>query len=166
MLTAFAIAAYVIAMTVAKLLVAEFGRVVVPLSAFLLIGLDLALRDWLHVRLRAWQMGAVIAAGGLVTLAANPAAAHIALASAAAFVCAASVDWAVFARTTGTWQRRANVSNVAGAGVDSLVFPLLAFGGLDIVTVGGMFIAKVAGGAMWAWLLSRRVAARGATRWL
>jgi uncharacterized PurR-regulated membrane protein YhhQ (DUF165 family) len=157
MLTVFAVAAYILAMTAANLLVAEFGRAVVPLNAFLLIGLDLALRDWLHFRLRPWQMAAVIVAGGIVTLAANPAAAHIALASASAFVLAASVDWLVFSNTGGTWQRRANTSNVAGAAVDSLVFPLLAFGGLDPWTVGGMFLAKVCGGAVWAWLLSRRV---------
>jgi uncharacterized PurR-regulated membrane protein YhhQ (DUF165 family) len=156
MLTTFAVAAYIIAMTAANLLVAEFGRVVVPLNAFLLIGLDLALRDWLHVRLRPWQMAAVIVVGGFVTLAANPAASHIALASATAFIAAASIDWGVFSAARGSWQRRANLSNVAGAAVDSLVFPLIAFGGLDPLTVGGMFAAKVAGGAMWAWMLSRR----------
>jgi hypothetical protein len=40
-----------------------------------------------------------------------------------------------------------------------LVFPLMAFGGLDPWTVGGMFVAKVCGGAVWAWLLSRRAVA-------
>jgi uncharacterized PurR-regulated membrane protein YhhQ (DUF165 family) len=150
-----AIVIYAGAMTLANLSIAEFGRAVIPLNAFLLIGLDLALRDWLHVRLKVWQMGALIACSGALTYLLNPAAVHIAVASALAFTAAAAVDWAVFARMSGPWLRRANGSNLAGAAVDSLVFPALA-GFFDPLTVLGMFAAKVAGGAMWAWLLSRR----------
>lgn len=43
-----------------NLSIATWGPWVSPINAFVLIGLDLALRDWLHVRLKAWQMGAVI----------------------------------------------------------------------------------------------------------
>jgi hypothetical protein len=57
-----------------------------------LIGLDLALRDWLHMRLRAWQMLALICASGALTYALNPSAQHIVIASAAAFTLAALVD--------------------------------------------------------------------------
>ena len=151
----YAIVAYAVAMTVANLAFAELGRWVVPINAFLLIGLDLALRDWLHTRLRFWQMGALIAGSGLLTFALNPSAAHIALASATAFTAAAVADWAVFSRMPGSWLTRANGSNVAGALVDSIVFPAMAFGGLDPVIVAQMFAAKVAGGAMWAYLLAR-----------
>ena len=56
-----AVAIYAAAMIGANLSVAAFGPVVTPINAFLLIGLDLALRDWLHVRLRPIQMGALIA---------------------------------------------------------------------------------------------------------
>jgi uncharacterized PurR-regulated membrane protein YhhQ (DUF165 family) len=162
MLTIFAVVAYIVAMTAANLLVAEFGRVVVPLNAFLLIGLDLALRDWLHVRLRMWQMALVILAGGVVTLAASPAAAHIAVASSLSFVAAASVDWVVFAAARGSWQHRANLSNMAGAAVDSVVFPVAAGFGVDPLLMAGMFAAKVAGGAMWAFALSRTTLAERA----
>jgi hypothetical protein len=37
------------------------------------------------------------------------------------------------------------------------VFPVAAGFGLDPLLIAGMFAAKVTGGAMWAWLLSRRV---------
>jgi len=151
-----AILIYAAAMTVANLSIAEFGRAVIPLNAFLLIGLDLALRDWLHVRLKPWQMFTLIACSGLLTYALNPAVAHIAIASACAFGAAALADWAVFARMRGSWLRRANGSNLAGAAVDSLVFPAMA-GFFDPMTVAWMFIAKVAGGAMWAHLLNRMV---------
>lgn len=153
-----AIVAYATAMILANLSVAAFGPKVTPINAFLLIGLDLALRDWLQVRLRPWQMGLLIAATGLLTLGLNPAAGRIALASAAAFTVAALVDWAVFSRMGGSWLRRANASNVAGAAVDSLVFPTLAFGALLPGVVAAQFVAKVAGGAVWSWLLSRQSA--------
>lgn len=53
---------------------------------------------------------------------------------------------------------RNNGSNVAGAAVDSIVFPLMVYKGLDPSIVVPMFFAKVAGGAMWAWLLNKRTA--------
>jgi uncharacterized PurR-regulated membrane protein YhhQ (DUF165 family) len=152
---ALAILVYAVAMTLANLSVAAFGPAVSPINAFLLIGLDLALRDWLHVRLRAWQMGLLIAATGMLTYVLNPAAGAIAIASATAFSAAAVVDWAVFARMRGTWTRRANGSNVAGAAVDSLVFPTLAFGALLPHIVLAQFVAKVAGGAMWTYVIAR-----------
>ena len=151
-----AIAAYAAAMILANLSVAAFGPWVSPINAFVLIGLDLALRDWLHVRLRVWQMGVLIAGTGALTYALNPAAGMIAIASSAAFTAAAVVDWATFARLRGSWMFRANGSNVAGAAVDSLVFPTLAFGALMPQIVPAQFAAKVAGGAVWAWILSRK----------
>ena len=152
-----AILIYAAAMTVANLSIAHFGPWVSPINAFLLIGLDLALRDWLHMRMKAWQMLALIGASGALTYALNPAAGMIAVASACAFSAAALVDWATFARLRGSWLFRANGSNVAGAAVDSLIFPTLAFGALMPHIVALQFVAKVAGGAMWAALLARTV---------
>ena len=157
-----AVMIYAAAMTLANLSVATWGPWVSPINAFVLIGLDLALRDWLHVRLKAWQMLALIACTGLLTYALNPAAGKIAVASACAFSAAALVDWAAFARLRGSWLFRANGSNVAGAAVDSLIFPTLAFGALMPHIVALQFLAKVAGGAIWSALLAR-TALRNAT---
>ena len=92
----FAIAVYAVAMTVANLLVAKFGPSVTPINAFLLIGLDLTLRDWLHVRLSVKRMFALIVATGCLTYLLNPAAGMIATASAMSFTAAAFIDWSVF----------------------------------------------------------------------
>lgn len=149
----FAILIYAVAMTLANLSVAMFGPSVTPINAFVLIGLDLALRDWLHVRLRRWQMLALIAATGVLTYMLNPAAGMIAVASAIAFILGALVDFAVFSKVSGSWFKRSNASNVVGAAVDSLVFPTIAFGALMPQIVLMQFVAKVVGGALWAWLL-------------
>jgi len=42
--------------------------------------------------------------------------------------------------------------------VDSLIFPTLAFGALMPHIVAMQFVAKVAGGALWSWLLNKRLA--------
>ena len=153
-----AISIYGSAMILSNLSVAAFGPAISPINAFFLIGLDLALRDWLHVRLKAWQMLALILATGLLTYLLNPAAGKIAIASACAFTAAAFVDWATFFKLKGSWLYRANGSNIAGAAVDSLIFPTLAFGALMPHIVAMQFVAKVAGGSLWAYILNKRFA--------
>lgn len=161
-----AVAIYALAMTVANLSVVgaigRWGPTAIPyitsINAFALIGLDLALRDWLHMRLKPAHMLGLILAAGALTYALNPDAGRIAVASACAFTAAALVDWGIFARASGTWLKRANASNIAGAAVDSLVFPTLAFGALLPGVVLGQFLAKVLGGAMWAALLNKAFA--------
>ena len=152
-----AIGIYTIAMTLANLSIAAFGLWVSPINAFLFIGLDLTLRDLLHTKLKTWQMGALIGATGLLTYVLNPAAGMIAIASAVSFTAAAVVDWSVFAKVVGPWTKRANASNIAGAAVDSLLFPTIAFGVLMPHIVALQFIAKVTGGAMWGYLISKKL---------
>ncbi|NDG19480.1 MAG: VUT family protein [Betaproteobacteria bacterium] len=152
-----AISVYALAMTAANLSVAAFGPAISPLNAFLFIGLDLVLRDWLHVRLKLWQMGTLIASTGLLTYLLNPASGKIAIASAVAFTTAAIVDWAVFARLKGSWVKRANGSNVVGAAVDSIIFPTLAFGVLMPHIILFQFAAKVFGGFLWSLILKNNL---------
>ncbi len=153
----FALIAYAVAMVAANLLVATFGPAISPINAFLLIGLDLTLRDWLHVRLKTWQMGGLILGTGALTYLLNPAAGMIAVASAVSFLVAALVDWAIFVKTTGSWIKRANVSNTGGAAVDSLLFPTIAFGALMPEIVALQFVAKVSGGAVWSYVLEKKL---------
>jgi uncharacterized PurR-regulated membrane protein YhhQ (DUF165 family) len=152
----FALIAYAVAMIAANLLVATFGPSVTAINAFLLIGLDLTLRDWLHFRLKTWQMASLIIGTGLITYGLNPASGMIALASAVSFLAASIVDWVIFVKTTGTWIKRANISNTAGSAVDSLLFPTIAFGALMPEIVAFQFIAKVCGGAVWSYILEKK----------
>ena len=152
----FAITVYAIAMTIANLLVVAFGPAITPVNAFVLIGLDLALRDWLHIKLSAKKMLGLIVATGAITYALNPAAGQIAIASAVSFTAAAFIDWGVFQRLSNqSWIVRSNASNVAGAAIDSLIFPTIAFGVLMPEIVAMQFIAKVAGGAVWSFAIAR-----------
>lgn len=162
------VAMYLVAIVAANLLVAEFGPSVVYLNAFLFIGLDLSARDRLHDAWRhsglLWKMGALIASGGLLSYLLNRDAGQIAVASTVAFLGAAAVDAVVY-----HWLRdrpflvRANVSNLPGSAADSVLFPLLAFGGFLPLVMFGQFAAKVVGGLVWSLILNQgrvRVAAR------
>jgi len=151
-----AIIAYAFAMTAANLLIVKFGVWMSPVNSFFLIGLTLVLRDWLHIRLKAWQMALLITASGAITYFLNPAAVHIAIASSVAFSLAALVDWIIFATAKGTWFKRSNVSNVAGAAVDSVAFPTIAFGVLMPEIVLAQFASKIVGGFIWSAILKER----------
>lgn len=152
--------AYIAAIVCANLTVAHFGPWFSPINAFLLIGLDLAVRDHLHDRWRGkymWpRMLGLIAAAGAISFALNPAIGKIALASVIAFCAAGLVDTVVY-----HWLRhhgymvRANGSNTSAAAVDSLLFPAIAFGGFMPAIVALQFAAKVFGGGIWAWIIHR-----------
>ena len=151
----FALFAYAASMIAANFLVATFGPSISPVLAFCLIGFDLTLRDWLHIRFKKWQMGGLIVGTSCLTYLLNPAAEMIAIASAISFLMAALVDWVVFVKTTGSWIKRANVSNTAGAAVDSVLFPTIAFGALMPEIVILQFAAKVVGGFVWSYIFKK-----------
>lgn len=158
---------YLAAIVAANLTLAVVSPNWSPAIAFVLIGLDLTLRDrlhdtWAHKQL-AVKMGALIAAGGTLSYLLNPAAARIAAASSIAFTAAATLDAAAYhAARHWPWTARANTSNMAGAATDSLLFPTIAFGTILPAVIAGQFVAKVAGGFLWTVALTGqpRAAAR------
>lgn len=157
------IAVYITAMVTANLLVWWLGPWFSPLNAFVLIGLDLTLRDVMHERLKPWQMAGVVLAGGAITWVVNPAASHIAIASATAFIAAAIADWTVYHWLRSRhWLVRSNGSNVVGAAIDSAIFPTLAFGAFLPHIIALQFVAKVGGGAIWSLILRPMIASRTA----
>lgn len=153
-MSAILIGIYIAAMVMANTLVWWLGPWFSPVNSFLLIGLDLTLRDVLHERISRWQLAGVILAGGAITWLVNPAARHIAIASAVAFLAAAIADWIVYsALRSRSWLIRSNGSNLVGAAVDSIIFPTLAFGSFLPLVVAMQFLAKAVGGAVWSLIL-------------
>lgn len=155
---------YLAAIVAANLSVATFGPAISIANAFFFIALDLTSRDRLHEAWRGpglvWKMGALIAAGSLLSWVLNANAGPIALASFVAFALSASADAAMYAALhSRSYLVKVNGSNLVSAAVDSLVFPALAFGfPLLWPIVIGQFVAKIAGGALWAFVLQPRAA--------
>lgn len=152
---------YLAAIAAANVIVSRIGPGVSVATAFALIGLDLTARDSLHEawggRGLWWRMLALIAGGGVLSLALGGDG-RIALASCLAFVAAGLADTAAYA-VLGARPRlaRINGSNVVASAVDSLAFPILAFGWPPLWgIVAGQFLAKVGGGFVWSLILARR----------
>ena len=158
----FLVGLYLAAIVAANLSVAALGPAVSVINAFLFIALDLSSRDRLHEVWHGqglvWKMGGLIVAGSVLSWALNRSAGAIALASLAAFAASATVDALVYhLLRRRSWLVRANGSNLLSAAVDSLVFPILAFGWPPLwAIVIGQFVAKTIGGALWAALLRPR----------
>ena len=152
---------YLGAIVSANLLIIWFGPVISILNAFLLIGLDLSLRDRLHDLWKGeglwWKMLALICGGSAITVLLNYDALPIALASATAFLASGVGDALTYHRLRDrSFMVRANGSNVTGSLIDSLVFPIMAFGFPPLWgIVAGQFAAKISGGAVWAFLIDR-----------
>jgi len=125
-------------------------------SGVLMVGLALVLRDLVQRRLGlGWAGAAVLAGAALSALLAPPA---LVVASAAAFLVGEAADLAVYTPL----QRRGlvlavAVSGVAGLVLDSVVFLLLAFGGLDYLAgqVVGKLWMVLASLPLVAWLRRR-----------
>lgn len=148
---------YVAAICAANTLVWWLGPWWSPINSLLLIGLDLSLRDRVHERHGFAYSLVLVAAGGGVSCALNPAAGQIAAASLVAFTAAGVADGAVYqALRRFPPLTKMNGSNVVGAAVDSVLFPTIAFGAFMPHIVVLQFAAKVLGGALWAWGLTRK----------
>lgn len=156
----FASGIYLLAIVSANLTLVVFGPAFSIINAFLFIGLDLTLRDRLHEAWGnqglIWKMPTLITIGSAITILMNLEALQIAIASAVAFWVSSLADALVYSRLKGKdYYLRVNGSNVVGAGIDSLIFPVMAFGSFAWLIFLGQFSAKVFGGAIWSWLLNK-----------
>lgn len=159
---------YLLTVVVANLAFAHFMQgedmkqllVVDGTICFLMIGFDMAIRDQLHDawshRGLFWKMPLLILLGSAISYVINKDAAQVALASFIAFAAAGFIDFLIYhmLRYRGHWVR-VNGSNVSSAAVDSLVFPLIAFGlPMQWDFFGVEFLTKVLGGFLWFVLLN------------
>jgi len=151
---------YLVAIVAANLAVSWLGPLASIPTSFLLIGLNLTARDYLH---DAWQgqnltrnMGLLIFSGSAISFAMG--AGQIAVASFVAFAASETVDALMYHALCGRAKMfQVNGSNVVSAAVDSIIFPALAFGfPLLFGIMAGDFLAKVAGGFVWSLVLFRK----------
>ena len=152
---------FITSLVMANLLVALFGPWFSLVNSFFLIGLDLSIRDKLH---DSWQthlplkMGALILVSSGISYLLNPATGMIAIASFVAFVLAMLADTLAYHfLKEKPWFIRSNGSNLAGAAVDSVIFPTIAFGGLMPEIVALQFLTKVTGGLVWSYLINKNI---------
>jgi hypothetical protein len=148
------VALWLIGIVGANLSIGYFGPEISILNAFLLIGLSLTTRDYLH---DLWgegylklKMGGLIACGGILSWITQPAYGGIAVASVTAFAISEIVDAIIYHRT-----KSINKSNAVSSMVDSILFPTIAFGGFPIAIILGQWAAKTFGGFLWSLVLNK-----------
>lgn len=150
---------YVCALVAANLLVSFFGPWFSVINSFVLIGLDLTLRDKLHDKWdgNPFKIGSLIVVAGATSHLLNPAAGQIAIASVIAFCLSMTADSFVYQKLKDQpWEKRTTGSNLAGAAVDSIAFPTIAFGGLMPEIVAMQFASKIIGGFVWTFVLKEK----------
>ncbi len=154
------VAVYLAAICAANWSVTHWGPRAAVYNAFVLVGLDLVTRDKIH---DAWagrwlwpRMGALVATGSILSYFVFGSGGRIALASAAAFACAATADALVYQAVHNLpWLERSNLSNVAGSAADSIVFQTAAFG-WSFPFIFAQLTAKTAGGLCWSLIMRRK----------
>jgi hypothetical protein len=156
------------ALAAANLLTTELGPEASVYTALGLVALDLVLRDALHDRVggsaRLLLMAFLILAGGAIAYIVNADAGRIAVASALAFAAAMSTDAVIYHVCRRlAWLERSNLSNIAGAVVDSAIFVAVAFPGAFLWSIAlSQTTAKIAGGLVFALAFDRAMVRRRA----
>ena len=150
---------YLAAIIIANLTTAVFGPSWSIINAFVLIGLDLTTRDYLHEawhKGRWWKLSLLIAAGSIISWLLNKDAGQIAVASFVAFASAGIIDTIVYHLLKDKAHiLKVNGSNILSSATDSLLFPWIAFGSMMPWITIGQFVAKVIGGFGYFYLLRR-----------
>lgn len=154
------VTAYLCAIVVSNIIVARWGQPALVVTAFVLIPFDFVARDILHGRWRddkLWiRIGGLVVIGGAITVALNLEALRVASASVAAFGLGVVVNTLLYSLL---WPiprfKRMVATNSVVSAIDSVVFPLLAFGSVSIMLSLAQCLSKAVGAVVWAGIVTK-----------
>lgn len=149
------IASYVGLFTLANVNVAMFGVWVTPFNALFIIAADMVIRD--RIQYDGGALVAIFASmlAGSATIAIAPDAGRIAIASSLSVVIAGLASAVAFRLRRGDFYRKSYQANVIAAAVDSIAFPVIAFGSVMVYVTLAQFAAKVIGASAILYLMKR-----------
>ena len=155
----FSILIFLLAIVAANLSVAYFGPISTPFNAFVLIGLDLSLRDRIHEKWHGNHLGlkmfGLICAGAAITYLLNRHSGMICVGSVVAFASALIVDALIYQKLFYKSRMvKMNGSNIGSAIADSVLFTTIAFGAFMPWIIIFQAVAKIGGGFFWSLLLT------------
>lgn len=153
----FAVFAYLIAIVIANGLITKYGPTLLPVTAFMVIPFDLTTRNFLHEewkddRLKS-KMTALIVCGSVISFGCGVSSPQVAIASMVAFLISGLGDSLTYhALVNHPYFLKMNASNLVAAIIDSMIFPLVAFGAISPVLAITQASAKFIGGLFWGLL--------------
>ena len=147
---------------IALIVAVNYGFTVTPLVALpggekwppisLLVGFIFVARDFAQREIGHRVIIAMLAAGALSYIMADP---FVAAASVAAFLFSEFADWAVYSFTGRSFADRVLLSSAVGTPLDSVVF-LAMIGQFSLVGVAAMTLSKMLGALVVWWMLRRQ----------
>jgi len=146
----------------ANLLVKYFGPYGLWFSSFFLIPFDFVARCYFQEKYKGAKfyilLSCLIIGAGMLTLILNHSTGGIAIGSVFGFASATLAATFVYSlNKKKSWFLKVNGSDLAAICCDSLVFQLIAFGGINLLVTGGQIIIKFAGGLMWYYILFKKL---------
>ncbi len=114
------------------------------------VGLIFVLRDYAQRQVGHWVLAAMLVAGALSYIMADP---FVAVASVTAFALAELTDWGVYSFTGRPFRQRVLISSAVSTPIDSAVF-LSMIGAFSWSGMAAMFAAKMAA-ALIVWRIAR-----------
>lgn len=139
------IAAYVSLFTLANVLVSYFGVWVTPFNALFIIAADMVIRDRIQYESGLMVSMFACAMAGTATVLIDPGSEMIAIASFSSVILAGAGSALVFHFKRGGFYAKSLPANVCASAIDSLAFPLIAFGSVMIDVSLAQFAAKTIG---------------------
>lgn len=152
---------YVASNILANLTVSWYGQIALVFTALVFVPFDLTSRDLLHDR---WsnsegmkiKMSALIFVSAILTYMVSRDAERVAVASATSFFLSGVCDTVVYQLLhSKSRQIKMNSSNAASGLLDSILFPLIAFGAIDWRLSFFQWALKFTGGFFWTFFLAR-----------
>lgn len=154
---------FIIAFTIANLLVKHFGAPGLWISSALLIPFDFVLRCVIHERFSRRTLFVVLllltVCAASITWIINYYAKWIAIASVCG-LCAAQTFAGAFyqlIKYSKNWFFKVNVSDLIAIVFDSIVFQLIAFSTFNIGITAGQIAIKFGGGLFWYYIIFKKL---------
>ena len=139
----------------ANIMVATFGPVITPINALVLISADIVIRDKLQYKYGFLTSILACFIAGAMTVVIQSGAGMIAVASMLSVVLSGVASAVSFKLKSGSFFQKAIPASVVAALVDSIAFPLIAFGSIMPWVTIGQFAAKTIGAMTILYIMKR-----------
>lgn len=146
---------YIALFLVANILVGIFGPWITPLNALIIISADMVIRDRIQYETSFLYSVICSVLAGIATVLINPNAEMIAIASCSSIILSGLFSAVAFKLKSGDFYKKSYPANIVAAAVDSIAFPLIAFGSLMFGVTLAQFLAKVLGATVILYVLRK-----------